>query len=166
MPTSRPRCPGLGPIPASVARGLVQASPEEATRIRRLFADTEHLVAMESVSTRFDGLLRRFLRLRDRRCRTPWCDAPIRHDDHVVSRARGGPTSAHNGEGLCESCNYLKEEPGWEHRTVSAEVVEPHVVETTTPTGHRHHSRAPTPPGSNPRDRFVEIHHGVWRLVA
>ena len=52
-----------GPVPASVARGLVHASPEQATRVRRLFRleDTDHLVAMDSVSRTFDGLLKDFI---------------------------------------------------------------------------------------------------------
>ena len=52
-------------------------------------------------------------RLRDQRCRTPYCDAPIRHRDHAEPHNRGGPTSALNGLGSCERCNYAKEAPGW-----------------------------------------------------
>jgi hypothetical protein len=158
--------PGLGPIPASVAREMVLASPEQATVIRRLFADTDHLVAMESVSTHFHGLLRQLLELRDRRCRTPWCDAPVRHGDHVRPRARGGPTSLHNGQGLCESCNLTKEEPGWHHQVTSADVVEAHTVDVTSPTGHRYRSRAPSPPGADPRDHYAQTRPGVWTLIA
>uniref|UniRef100_UPI0036F28F21 HNH endonuclease n=1 Tax=Mycobacterium simulans TaxID=627089 RepID=UPI0036F28F21 len=45
--------------------------------------------------------------------RTPYCDAPIRHRDHARPRSRGGPTTADNGRGLCQRCNYVKESPGW-----------------------------------------------------
>ncbi len=38
-----------------------------------------------------------FIDLRDQTCRTPWCDAPVRHHDHVVPAADGGPTSEANG---------------------------------------------------------------------
>jgi hypothetical protein len=98
----------------------------------------------------FDGLLRRMLVLRDGRCRTPWCDAPIRHADHVVAHAEGGPTSLPNGQGLCERCNQTKTLPGWR-----AEVLDTvldtgrdspagrHAVRTTTPTGHHDDSTAP-----------------------
>lgn len=157
---------GLGPVPAQVARDLVLASPEQTTAVRRLFADTDHLVAMESASTHFSGLLRQLVELRDRRCRTPRCDATIRHGDHVIARRRGGPTSAHNAQGLCEACNLAKEEPGWRHEVVSTDVLEAHTVEITTPTGRRHRSRAPSPPGAEARDHFAESRPGVFTLIA
>jgi len=74
----------------------------------------------------------------DRTCRTPWCDAPIRHLDHPIRVADGGQTTAQNSQGLCEACNYTKEAAGWQT------VLHPdRVVETVTPTGHRHRSRPP-----------------------
>jgi hypothetical protein len=88
--------------------------------------------------------------LRDGRCRTPWCGAPIWHADHVVAHAEGGPTSLPNGQGLCERCNQTKTLPGW-----PAEVLDTvldtgrdspagrHAVRTTTPTGHHYDSTAP-----------------------
>uniref|UniRef100_UPI0030FB84E6 HNH endonuclease n=1 Tax=Nocardioides salarius TaxID=374513 RepID=UPI0030FB84E6 len=83
--------------------------------------------------------------LRDQSCRTPWCDAPIRHRDHVVPDHAGGPTSGGNGQGLCEACNQAKEAPGF---TATAH---DGVVTTTTPTGHQVRSRAPAlPPGDPP----------------
>jgi hypothetical protein len=66
----------------------------------------------------FDGNLRRMLILRDGTCRTPWCDAPIRHGDHITDAADGGPTSYTNGQGLCERCNQTKNLPGWTARTL------------------------------------------------
>ncbi len=158
--------PGPGPIPASVARNLAHASPATRTRIRRLFADTDHLVAMESTSRTFDGLLRQLIRLRDRRCRTPWCDAPIRHLDHIADAAEGGPTSLYDGQGLCEACNYTKQDHGITHEVISEDVIEPHATWITTPTGAGYHSRAPAPPGTNPRDHFIERQPGVWTRVA
>ncbi|HEY4315215.1 MAG TPA: HNH endonuclease, partial [Actinomycetes bacterium] len=95
--------------------------------------------------------LREFLVLRDQTCRTPWCDAPIRHGDHIVSRARGGPTSAANGQGLCEACNYTKEAPGWQARPTDHSRPGGHQVEITTPTGHQYVSRPPPQPGSYPQ---------------
>ena len=69
---------------------------------------------MESTSRHFDGLLAEFLEIRDGgTCRTTGCNATIRHHDHVQSAADGGQTTAANGQGLCERCNYLKETPGW-----------------------------------------------------
>ena len=102
---------------------------------------------MDSRRRLFDAGLRRFLVARDGTCRTPWCDAPIRHADHVRPHAAGGLTSDVNGQGLCVRCNLVKEQPGW-----SAEVMDPgpttggarpHTIALTTPTGHRYPSAAP-----------------------
>ena len=122
--------------------------------LRRLYTspETGQLVAMDSRRRRFTGQLRRFVVLRDQHCRTPWCGAPIRHVDHPRPAPAGGPTSTANAQGLCEACNYAKEAPGWTTRTTTS----PHGstaatrdagVETTTPTGHRHRTRPPLPPG-------------------
>ncbi|CAG7008528.1 HNH endonuclease [Mycobacterium avium subsp. paratuberculosis] len=97
---------------------------------------------MESRARLFPQGLARFIGLRDQRCRTPYCDAPIRHRDHAQPWADGGATSAGNGLGLCEHCNYVKETPGW---TVSAGVDETHTHTAlfTTPTGQTYRSTAP-----------------------
>ena len=104
---------GGGPIPAGLARDLVA----DAARVwvRRLYASPVDgtLVAMDSRRRVFDGKLRQFLVTRDQTCRTPWCDAPIRHADHITAAADHGTTSAVNGQGLCEACNYTKALPGW-----------------------------------------------------
>ncbi len=47
----------------------------------------------------------------------PFCDAPIRHIDHITPRSEGGQTSAANGQGLCERCNHAKQAPGWTQKT-------------------------------------------------
>jgi hypothetical protein len=116
--------------------------------LRRLYADptASELVAMDSARRTFDGGLRRFLVARDGAvCRTPWCDAPIRHLDHVDDHASGGPTSAANGQGLCVRCNHTKQLPGW--RAVpeggTGQRDGPHRVVMTTPTGHAYESLAP-----------------------
>ena len=108
---------GEGFLPAALCIDLVRrASAAAKATLRRLFAapDDRSLVAMESSSRRFAGLLAELLRLRDGdTCRTPGCDAAIRHLDHVRRDADGGRTTAVNGQGLCERCNYVKETPGW-----------------------------------------------------
>lgn len=81
------------------------------------------------------------------RCRMPYCDAPIRHRDHATPYRRGGPTSALNGLGLCEACNYAKEAAGWTVRTGVTEN-QRHTAEFTTPTGAQYHSIAPPMPGT------------------
>jgi hypothetical protein len=92
------------------------------------------------------GGLASFLIVRDDVCRTPWCGAPIRHKDHALRAEDGGPTSAENGQGLCEACNLAKEAPGW-HARAGGGGGSGSWVETVTPTGHRYRSRPPDPPG-------------------
>jgi hypothetical protein len=159
--------PGCGPVPASVAREMVIASPEEQTKIRRLFRfeETDRLVAMESTSRTFRGLRALLIRIRDRSCRTPYCNGDFKHGDHVVPVRAGGQTTEHNAQGLCEACNYLKDQPGWRHRVVSKEF-EQHTIEITTPTGHTIRSRAPDPPRASTRDQWTEVRPGHWVMAA
>ena len=138
------RVVGYGPIHASLARDIVREAPR--AWLRRLYThpDSNALVAMDSRRRPFDGELRQFLVLRDQVCRTPWCDAPIRHADHVTRVVDGGETSAVNGQGLCEACNYAKEAAGWQALALFSDR---HEVLITTPTGHTYASSAPDPPG-------------------
>jgi len=138
---------GTDPIPAEIARALVLGAPDDtAVWLRRLYTKPggRELVAMESTRREFTPAQRRYIRARDRFCRTPWCEAPIRHADHIVPVASGGPTHVGNGQGCCEACNYAKQAPGWRSRVITGAA--PHEVEITTPTGHRYRTRAPTPP--------------------
>lgn len=141
---------GYGPIPASVARGLVKSAATDTrsrASLRRLYRHPSSggLLAMESWSRCFPKGLAMFIGLRDQRCRTPYCDAPIRHRDHAQPHQRGGPTSALNGPGQCERCNYTKESPGW--RVVTHDENGNHVAEFVTPTGACHRCVAPPLPG-------------------
>ncbi|GAB3028730.1 HNH endonuclease [Nocardioides flavus (ex Wang et al. 2016)] len=133
---------GFGPIPAELAREIVcgALSADEQLSIRRLYASPEsgELVAMDARTRTFRGNLARFIRLRDQVCRTPWCDAPIRHTDHVEPYEADGPTTAANGQGLCEACNHAKQSPRWRARPGPGGS-----VTTTTPTGHTRTSRPP-----------------------
>ncbi|MGK2875441.1 MAG: DUF222 domain-containing protein [Nocardioides sp.] len=135
------------PIPADVARELLadNLTSGEKTRVRRLFAKPESgaLIAMESTSRLFPTGLADLIRLRDRYCRTPWCDAPIRHIDHPEEFQAGGPTTLTNGQGLCEACNHAKQAPGWSAATSTTNDTGRHSVTTHTPTGHSYHSTAP-----------------------
>lgn len=140
------RLAGHGPIPAEVARRLIRTAVDDTrsrATLRRLYEHPRSaaLVAMESRARLFPRGLARFIDLRDDTCRTPYCDAPIRHHDHANPRHRGGPTSASNGLGECERCNYTKEAPGWTV-TTSTETGT-HTAVFVTPTGTRHHSTAP-----------------------
>jgi hypothetical protein len=160
---------GYGPIPASVARNLVAAAltDEQSTAtLRRLYRHpgTGALLAMESRSRRFPKGLAKFIGLRDQRCRTPYCDAPIRHRDHAQPRNRGGPTSARNGVGSCERCNYTKESPGW--HVCAGEQNGVHTAEYTTPTGSTYRSTAPPAPGRPPEIWISEIHTRIGIAIA
>ena len=138
---------GYGPIPASVARTLItRAGTDRRSRatLRRLYAHpaTGALLTMESRARIFPRALATFIALRDGRCRTPYCDAPIRHHDHAQPWTTGGPTSAHNGLGLCENCNYTKHNPGW-HVTTTTGQHHTHTADFTTPTSATYRSTAP-----------------------
>jgi hypothetical protein len=138
---------GYGPIPAEVARHLVTAAVNDRrsrATLRRLYAHPRSgaLVALESRARLFPRGLAAFIGLRDQRCRTPYCDAPIRHHDHAQPHARNGPTNAVNGMGLCEQCNYAKQAAGWR---VEGSVDEKgtHTAHFTSPTGANYRSTAP-----------------------
>ena len=142
---------GYGPIPAEIARKLVNSAvgdERSKATLRRLYRHPQSgaLVAMESRSRCFPKGLAMFIGLRDQRCRTPYCDAPIRHRDHAVPKNRGGPTHVLNGLGMCAHCNYIKESPGWEVSTCEENGV--HTAEFVTPTGAHYQSTAPPLPGS------------------
>ena len=157
---------GYGPIPAGLARGLVADHLDAGCKawLRRLYTspETGELVAMDSTSRLFRGGLRTVVQLRDQFCRTPWCNAPIRHGDHAMSVADGGQTTADGGQGLCEGCNYAKEATGWQARPRPGPA---HTIETVTPTGHAYQSTAP--PLLRPRiGAYQLVADGVWSLVA
>ncbi|WP_146361864.1 HNH endonuclease [Arthrobacter yangruifuii] len=174
---------GYGPVPAQWARDLLAGagggsgggSDRPAERwIRRLYTapKTGELVAMDSRARLFPRSLARFVAVRDQTCRMPWCGAPIRHLDHIHPHSRGGPTSAGNGQGLCEACNHAKQAPGWSARTVKPDEMKPNgigmegadngmegpdggtgvspAVLACTPTGHTYKSNPPPLPGYPP----------------
>ena len=149
------RSPGCGspPEPAGTA-----ADTAYRVWLRRLYTHPRsgELVGMDSRARIFPPGLRRFIQARDDTCRTPWCDAPIRHLDHIIPWHHGGHTTDANGAGLCEACNHAKETPGWTvrpapvpgHRVQTAMQRQRHAIELTTPTGHTYTSTAPPLPGT------------------
>ncbi|MFF2842252.1 HNH endonuclease [Paenarthrobacter sp. NPDC057981] len=156
------RLRGYGIVPAAWARAAVggeqvvggePAAPNQNDEfdvwLRRLYTApaTGELLATDSKARLFTGRLRRFIEIRDHTCRTPYCDAPIRHIDHIVPWRSGGKTNLANGAGLCEACNHTKEHPGWSTQAVHADV---HTLEIRTPTGHSYLSKAPHLPGHRP----------------
>ncbi|WGM20997.1 DUF222 domain-containing protein [Paenarthrobacter sp. OM7] len=148
------RLQGYGIVPAEWARVLLAdglTEPEGQRQefrvmIRRLYTapGSGELLAMDSKARVFPQRLRRFIEVRDATCRTPYCDAPIRHMDHVVPWHNGGTTTLNNGAGLCEACNHTKENPGWSAGVPHGQT---HTLEVRTPTGHIYQSKAPPLPG-------------------
>lgn len=147
------------PLPGPVARHLalggeasrpghsVPPSPPPAVGrwVRRLYTDpvTGSLVHMDNRRRLFTGEVRRFIMARDQKCRTPWCEAPVRHIDHVRRHADGGTTTRDNGVGVCERFNHVLELPGWMSRVIT-EGSRAGTLEITAPTGHRYHSPVPS----------------------
>jgi hypothetical protein len=76
--------------------------------------------------------MKRFLRVRDERCRFPGCRQPVwRCDlDHTIDAARGGPTAHCNLAHLCRRHHVLKHNSGWRVRQLDGGV-----LEWTSPTG-------------------------------
>lgn len=166
------RLSGYGVVPAGWAREVAAQGQGHGrflnVWLRRLYTapGSGDLVAMDSRARLFPSGLRRFIQVRDHTCRTPFCDAPIRHLDHVLPWHSGGTTTQRNAAGLCEACNHIKEAPGWRSRPLSGPR---HTLQLTTPTGHGYQSTAPPLPGNSPPEiaasrRRRELRHQVKAL--
>ena len=136
---------GYGPVPAQTARDLVRAADRAWLRRLYLSPTTGQLVAADSTARCFPAGLAALIATRDQTCRTPWCDAPIRHTDHVQAAASGGATTLVNGQGLCEACNHAKQAAGWRSR------VDPRPQPSRT--AHRGRDHPDRPPLHQPRAR-------------
>jgi Domain of unknown function (DUF222) len=136
---------GYGPLPTELARDILSSSKGRKWW-RRLYAEPlgGPIIGGDPFRRQFDGFLRKLIMLRDRVCRDPYCDAPIRHIDHVQRFSDGGLTIFLNGRGECERGNYVREMPGWTIEPISSGLDgNHHTVKITTPTGHSYLSRAP-----------------------
>jgi Domain of unknown function (DUF222) len=136
---------GYGPVPTDIARDIM-ATSKGRLWWRRLYAAPMGgpLAGGDPLRRRFDGFLKKLIILRDRRCRDPFCDAPIRHIDHIQRYTEGGLTIYPNGRGECERGNYAREMPGWTVEAISSGLDgNQHTITITTPTGHTYLSRAP-----------------------
>ncbi|GAA4430181.1 HNH endonuclease signature motif containing protein [Georgenia halophila] len=142
-------------VPAAVARLLVASTLDStaAAWIRRLYTDPGgQLVALTSKQRFFPRGLGDYLALRDAgTCRTPYCDAPIRHLDHITPVDADGETTSENGKGACVACNHAKQAPGWREEVPDRPTHTRHTVRTRTPTGHTYYSVAPSQPGTQHR---------------
>ncbi|WP_111720801.1 HNH endonuclease signature motif containing protein [Homoserinimonas sp. OAct 916] len=119
---------GKGPIDPATARRLAADAP----KLIRLLTHPVTGMALTADTYRPSAKLRRFLRLRDGRCRHPGCNrSAARCDlDHTIPAEAGGPTTPENLEHLCRSHHTLKHHGEWKVRQVS-----PGVLEWTSPTG-------------------------------
>jgi hypothetical protein len=138
---------GAGTIPGPVARNLAaHAIDADAAWLRAIYVDPlGRLLATSSVSRFHPPGLAALLRAREQGiCGSAWCDASIRHIDHVIPHADGGATSLDNGQGLCVRCNHAKQAPGWTQKTTAIDGRQ--AVETVTPTGHTLVAVVPEPP--------------------
>jgi hypothetical protein len=146
--------------PDAIGRGIAEQIGEIVTSSqgrkwwRRLFTAPSDvkghcgpIVGGDSTRRCFDGWLAQLIKVRDQSCTDPFCDAPIRHIDHIRRHSEGGPTTYINGRGVCERGNYIREMPGWRVRLIDCGFhTGPHTMIITTPTGHHYLSRAPDPP--------------------
>ncbi|HJF48224.1 MAG TPA: HNH endonuclease [Brachybacterium paraconglomeratum] len=132
--------------------------------LRKLYEHprTEELVAVESRARAFPSALARFIRLRDRTCRGPHCNAPIRHIDHIRPHAAGGCTCLENGQGVCAYCNGKEQQLASVER-VGDPAVDGHVVEWTTRLGTTRRTRSAAlthrvePPDPGPREQAAQL---------
>ncbi len=138
---------GAGMVPAPVARHLAAHGIDaDAAWLRAIYVNPQGRLLATTSKARFHPPgLADLLRAREQGiCATSWCDAPVRHIDHITPHAEGGATSLDNGQGLCARCNHAKQAPGWAQSVTEHEGRQ--AVETTTPTGHSYGFVAPTPP--------------------
>jgi hypothetical protein len=149
--TSTATIPGTGPLPGPLAREIITSSRGRKWWRRLFTAPNQNsygpIIGGDPHRRRFDGWLAKLITLRDQHCRDPFCDAAIRHLDHILRHRDRGPTSYPNGRGTCARGNYVREMPGWRLDVIHSGLDgRPHTICVTTPTGHTYHSRAPDPP--------------------
>lgn len=149
---------GYGTVPAHWARELIAGRNSRDRYFSKAMISllkiytapgTGQLVAMDSRQREFPAMLKHLIRIRDQVCRTPYCNAPVKHLDHVLQHALDGPTSEANGAGKCAKCNQTKEMEGWSESVVPGRR---HTLEIQTPYGYTYRSTAPPLPGTSSRE--------------
>jgi hypothetical protein len=136
---------GYGPLPAATA---VRLAADAQAWVRRLLTDPLTGAVTDADARRrrfFAGAARDLVRIRDRRCRHPVCDAPIRDIDHRVERSAGGPTDPANADGYCQRCHHLKDHPAVavDRRPAADTRPDAHRIAWTGPSGNTYRSLAP-----------------------
>jgi hypothetical protein len=119
---------GHGPIGMDDALALAAGAPE----LIRILTHPITGMVLNVDNYRPSKKLRRFLRIRDGRCRFPVCNRnPRRTDiDHTYDWDYGGKTTPDNLECLCRGEHLLKHHTAWTVRQIS-----PGVLEWTSPLG-------------------------------
>ena len=140
---SPPRWPAPWPPPNS--------DPRPPPWFRRFYTDpdTGQLAATDSKPDASPTSMREFLLVRDRACRTPYCHAPGRHDDHQHDHAHGGPTTLGNGQLTCEALQ--------PHQT-STRLDRDHPTRRRHRNHHPHRTHLPKPTTHTTRRRHTEPH--------
>ncbi|WP_111721344.1 HNH endonuclease signature motif containing protein [Homoserinimonas sp. OAct 916] len=155
VPLEPPTLAGKGPIDPATARRLAADAP----RLTRLLTHPVTGMALTADTYRPSAKLRRFLRLRDGRCRQPGCirSAGRCDIDHTIPAEVGGPTVPDNLAHLCRGHHTLKHHGGWGVKQVSPGVLE----WTPPPAGSSPTSQTPGPPSpkadcASPKADFTE----------
>ena len=103
---------------------------------------------------RFTGKLAELVRLRDQTCRMPYCDAQIRHLDHIVEYRHGGQTTLSQWPGTLRTAQLPAQHAGLAYRS------HPRRTRRPGPRDHDHHTDRPPIP--EPSARPAVISRG-WR---
>jgi hypothetical protein len=104
---------GYGPIPTGVAEEIAASAPSFTRVLTHPETGTTLSVGRASYAVPAD--LRRFVQLRDARCRFPGCERTAKgcDIDHTRSWEHGGETSDRNLACLCRAHHRLKHQTAW-----------------------------------------------------
>ncbi|WP_243075534.1 HNH endonuclease signature motif containing protein [Microbacterium sp. SS28] len=146
---------GYGPVDADLVRRLMAATPAWT----RVLVDGQTGAPVAVHCYRPSAELRRFLNVRDERCRFPGCTMkPWRCDaDHTIDAALGGVTAECNLAHLCRRHHVLKHVSFWRVEQVGGRLI------WTSPTGRVYTDHMPAtlrfiPSAEAPRRGAVRGH--------
>jgi hypothetical protein len=135
---------GAGAIPSDLAKQLTR---DADAWVRRLLTDPidATVTAIDTRRRRFTGAARELILIRDRRCRSPLCNAVVRDADHRIQWSAGGQTAPSNADAYCQRCHHLKDHPAITvtRRPDPTRPSDAHKIVWTTPSGRQHQSLAP-----------------------
>ncbi|MFC6355960.1 HNH endonuclease signature motif containing protein [Luethyella okanaganae] len=137
---------GHGPIDADTARELAARAPSFTRLLTHPETGAVLSIGRESYTVPAD--LKRWLLLRDERCRFPGCGRPAQQCelDHTVAWQHGGRTDGSNLAFLCRKHHRLKHLTHWQARQD-----DDGVLDWRSPSRRQYRTRpAVRPPGSSP----------------